>query len=70
MIYIIIQYQEIINLLHNTTNEPCEFRTKNWVEINDLSRRKYDNSSIKFKTSVTRSDLCDSSDAYILASEL
>ena len=37
MMYIIIQYQEIINLLDNTTNEPSKFRTKNWVEINDES---------------------------------
>ena len=35
--YIIIQYQEIINLLDNTTNEPSKFRTKNWIEINDES---------------------------------
>ena len=68
MMYIIIQYQEIINLLDNTTNEPSKFRTKNWIEINDESWRKYDNSSINFKASVTRSDLCDCTDAYILAS--
>ena len=37
MMYIIIQYQEIINLLDNTTNEPSKFRTKNWTEINDES---------------------------------
>ena len=37
MMYIIIQYQEIINLLDNTTNEPSKFRTKNWIEINDES---------------------------------
>ena len=40
--------------------------TKNWIEINDESRGKYDyNSDIKFKTSVIRSDSCDYSDTYI-----
>ena len=28
-------------LLDNTTNQPSEFKTKNWVEINDNSRGKY-----------------------------
>ena len=45
------------------------FRTKNGAEINDDSRRTYNtNSHIKFKTSMLRSSLCDSSDAYILVS--
>ena len=42
------------------------FRTENWVEINDESKRKYDNNNIRFKTSMLRSNLCDFSDAYIL----
>ena len=63
-----MEYQKIINILDDTTNQPSKFRTRNWVEINDESRGKYD-SSIKFKTSMIRSDLCDYSDAYILVSE-
>ena len=44
-----------------------KFRTKNWVEINDESRRAYNaNSQIKFKTTILKSSLCDYSDAYIL----
>ena len=62
---IIMEYQKIINLLDDTTNQPSKFRTINWVEINDESRGKYDNSHIKFKTSMIRSNLCDYSDAYI-----
>ena len=42
------------------------FRTENWVETNDESKRKYDNSNIRFKTSMIRSNLCNFSDAYIL----
>ena len=30
-----MEYQKIINLLDNTSNQPTKFRTKNWVEIND-----------------------------------
>ena len=49
-----MKYLKIINFLDNTTNQPSKFRTRNWVEINDESQRKYDNSNIKFKTSITR----------------
>ena len=28
-----MEYQKIINLLDNTSNQPTKFRTKNWVEI-------------------------------------
>ena len=59
-------YQKIINLLHDTTNQPSKSRTTNWVEINDESRGTCSvNSDIKFKTLMIRSNLCDYSDAYI-----
>ena len=63
-----MEYQKVINLLDNTTNQPSKFRTRNWVEINDESQEKYDSSSIKFKTSMIRSDLCDYSYAYVVVS--
>ena len=50
-----MKYQKTINLLDDTTNEPSKFRAKNWVEINDESRRMYNVSNqIKFKTSMIR----------------
>ena len=62
-----MEYQKIINLLDNTSNQPSKFRTRNWVEINDESRGTYNNNSqIKFKTITLKSSLCDYSDAYIL----
>ena len=61
-----MEYQKIINLLDDTTNQPSKFRTRNWVEINDESKGRYDNSDISFKTSIIRSSLWDYSDAYIL----
>ena len=32
-----MEYQKIINLLDNTTNQLSKFRTRNWVEINEES---------------------------------
>ena len=64
-----MEYQKIINLLDNTSNQPTKFRTKNWVEINDDAHGTYNTSSqIKFKTSMLKQSLCDYSDAYILVS--
>ena len=58
-----MEYRKIINLLDNTANQPSKFRTRNWVEINNESKEKYDNSNIRFKTSIIRSNLCDYSDS-------
>ena len=33
-----MQYQKIVNLLDDTTNQPSKFRTSNWVKINDESK--------------------------------
>ena len=63
-----MEYKKIPNLLDdNKSNQPSKFRTKNWVEINDESRRKYNvNSQIKFKTTMLKCSLCNYLDAYIL----
>ena len=29
-----MEYQKIVNLLHNTPSKPSKLRTKNWVKIN------------------------------------
>ena len=47
-----MEYQKIINLINDTTNQPSKFKTRKWVEINDESKGKYDNSNIRFKTSM------------------
>ena len=36
-----MEYQNIINLLDNTSNHPSKIWTKNWVEINDDPRGTY-----------------------------
>ena len=61
-----MEYQKIANLLDNASNQPSQFRTRNWVEINDESRGAYTGNSIKFKTTMSRSNLSDYADAYIL----
>ena len=62
-----MEYQKMRNLLDNAPNQPFKFKTKNWVEINDESRRTYDQDNhVRFQISVLRSSLCDYSDAYIL----
>ena len=54
-------------MLDNASNQLPKFRTKNWVEINDESRRGYTTGSdIKFKTTMLRSSFCEYADAYIL----
>ena len=62
-----MEYQKIVNLLDNISNQPSKFRTKNWVEINNESRGAYNISSqTKFKTTMLKSSLSDYNDAYIL----
>ena len=51
-----MEYQEVINLLDNTPNQPSKFRTKSWVEINDDAYGTYNSSSeIEFETSMLKS---------------
>ena len=41
-------------------------KTKNWVEINEESSGTYNNTQIKFKTTMLKSSLYDYSDEYVL----
>ena len=67
-----MEYQKIINLLNNISNQPTEFRTINRLERNDESRAAYNNKNeinnndIEFKTSMVRTNLCEYRDPYIL----
>ena len=54
-----MEYQKLIILLYDTTNQPSKFRTRSWNKINDESQGKYDSSSIKFKSAMIAPDLCD-----------
>ena len=52
-----MKYQKILNLLDNAINQLPKFRTKNWIKINDQSKGRYDNSYIRFKTSIITSTI-------------
>ena len=67
-----MEYQKIANLIDcEASSEPSKFKTKNWVEVNDESRRTYNvNSQIKCKTTMLKSSLCNYSDAYTLVKEI
>ena len=52
----------------NCNKDLPKFVTKKWIEVYDESQQNYDvNKEIRIKTSMLRSDLCDFSDAYIVA---
>ena len=50
----------------NESEKLSKFVTREHVRVNSLSNTYNENKSIRFKTSMLRSNLCDYSDAYIL----
>ena len=64
-----MEYDKINNLLLSEDNESeklFKFVTREYVRVNILSNTYNENKSIKFKTAMLRSNLCDYSNAYIL----
>ena len=64
-----MEYDKINNLLLSEDNESqqlSKFVTREYVRVNSLSNRYNQNKSIRFKTPMLSSILCDYSDAYIL----
>ena len=64
-----MEYDKINNLLlseYNESEQLSKFVTRQYVKVNSLSNTYNENKSIKFKTPMLRSSLCDYSDAYIL----
>ena len=64
-----MEYDKINNLLLSEDNESeqlSKFVTRQYVKVNSLSNTYNENKSIRFKTPMLRSNLCDYSDAYIL----
>ena len=61
-----MENHKIISLLDDTRNPLCEYRARNWVEINDeLGGTHNVNNPFKFKTLMVRSHLSDYNDTYI-----
>ena len=64
-----MEYDKIKNLLLSEDNENevlSKFATREYVRVNSLLNTYNENKSIRFKTPMLRSNLCDYSDAYIL----
>ena len=69
-----MEYDKFNNLISSLKlsedNEMSEqlskFVTREYVRVNSLSNTYNENRSIRFKTPMLRSNLCDYSDAYIL----
>ena len=64
-----MEYDKINNLLlpeDNESEQLSKFVTRQYVKVNSLSNAYNENKSIRFKTPILRSNLCDYSDAYIL----
>ena len=64
-----MEYDKINNLLLSGDNESEQlpkFITKEYVTVNSLLNTYNKSKSIRFKTPMLRSNLCEYSDAYIL----
>ena len=64
-----MEYDKINNLLLSEDNESeqlSKFVTEEYVRVNSLLNTYNENKSIRFKTPMLRSNLCDYFDAYIL----
>ena len=70
-----MEYDKINNLLRSEelgsavgseSENLSKFITREYVRVNTLSNTYNENKSIRFKTPMLRSDLCDYPDAYIL----
>ena len=59
-------YDKINNLLGSESKNLSKFVTREYVRVNSLSNTYNKIKSIRFKTPMLRSDLCDYTDVYIL----
>ena len=67
-----MEYDKINNLLLSEDNESeklSKFITRQYIKVSSLSNTYNENKSIRFKTPMLRSNLCDYSDAYILVKD-
>ena len=61
-----MEYDKTNNLLGSESEQLSKFVTREIVRVNSLCNTYNENKSIRFKTPMLRSDLCDYADAYIL----
>ena len=63
-----MECDKINNLLDSESENLSKFATREYVGVISLSNTYDENKSIRFKTAMLRSDLCDYADAYVLVS--
>ena len=61
-----MEYDKINNLLGSESKNLSKFAIREYVRVNSLSNTYNENRSIRFKTPMVMTDLCDYSDVYIL----
>ena len=61
-----MEYNKINNLLDSESENLSKFVTRDYAKVNSLSSTYNENKSIRFKTPMLRSDLCDYVDVYVL----
>ena len=61
-----MEYDNVNNLLGSESENLSKFVTREYVRVSSLSNTYNENKSIRFKTPMLRSDLCEYADAYIL----
>ena len=64
-----MEYDKINNLLGSESENLSKFVTREYVRVNSLSNTYNEYKSIRFKTPLLKSDLCDYSDACILVND-
>ena len=61
-----MEYDKINNLLGSQSEKLSKFASRDYVRVNSLSNTYNEYKSIKFKTPMLMSDLCNYANAYIL----
>ena len=62
----LLRSEELGSAVDSESENLSKFVTKNYVRVNSLSNTYNENKSVRSKTPMLRSDLCDYADAYIL----
>ena len=60
-----MEYDKNNNVLGSESENLSKFVTREYVRVNSSSNTYDENKSIRFKTPMLKSDLCDYADAYI-----
>ena len=62
----LLRSEELGSAVDSEIEQLSKFVTRDYIRVNSLSNTYNENKSIRFKTPMLKSDLCDYADAYIL----